>query len=362
MSYAAELTPEAAAAKIIKEKSGIYFFYGEEDYLKKRTVERILKECVGENTAGFGYTDIDLTGSGTLEDMAEELMTPPMMCDVKVITVTGFEAEKDSAKTFSAAADKVLSAAGTERKEKSYLLPEDAFPGTVLILVSRSSEFTAQKKTLATAAYKRFSGIFTPVEFKLQPESRLCEWIVKSLRRDGLSITPADASYLSDRCADSMYMIRTEMDKLSAVCRDSVTRADIDRYVSAAARDIPFALSNAVMKKDAGEMIRLIASEKAKKGEPIVLAAAMSSCVSDMLRIKYVSLTGLSAEKAAMRLKMNSYRAGLYYTAVRNVGERRLEDMALFCYDTELALKSTQQDPWILLDVLAFRMGGRQQT
>ena len=348
------MTPEAAAAKIIKEKCGVYYFYGEEDYLKRRTVERIVRECAGDDA--FGHTDIDLTGSGTADDIAAELMSPSMMCSCKVITVTGFDAEKDTAKAFTAVTDQVLSAAGIGVKEKSPSLSPGAFPDAVLILVSRASEFTAQKKALSTAAYKRFTQVFTPVAFRIQPEARLCDWIIKSLMRDGLSISRADAVYLSDRCVDSMYMLRTEMDKLAAVCRGTVTRADIDKYVSATTRDVPFALSNAVMKKNAGDMIRLLSEEKAKKGEPVVLSAAISACVFDMLRIKYASAQGLSADRAAQKLGMNSYRAGLYFSAVRGIGEKRLENMALRCYDTEIKLKSTQQDPWILLDVLALSM------
>lgn len=351
-----ELTPETAAAKIIKEKSGIYYFYGEEDYLKKRTVERIIRDCVGDDPGGFGKAEIDLTGSGILDDIAEELMSPPMMCGCKVITVTGFDAEKDSAKSFAAVTDQVLSAAGIDTKDKSPSVSSGSFPDTVLLLISRSSEFSAQKKTLSTAAYKRFSQVFAPVEFKLQPESRLCDWITRSLMRDGLSISRADAAYLSDRCADSMYMLRTEMDKLTAVCRDTVTREDIDRYVSAVSRDIPFALSNAVMKKNAGDMIKLLSEEKAKKGEPVVLAAAISACVFDMLKVKYISASGVTAERAAQRLQMNSYRAGLYYAAVRGISEEKLEKTALLCYETEIKLKSTQQDPWILLDALTLSM------
>lgn len=350
------LTPEAASAKIINEKTGIYYFYGEEDYLKRRTVERIVKECVGDD-AGFGRADIDLTGSGTLDDMTAELMSPSMMCENKVITVTGFDAEKDSAKTFTAAADCVLSAAGIDVKEKTPLVPADAFAGTVLILISRAPEFTAQKKTVSTAAYKRFCRVFTPVAFDIQPEARLCDWIIRSLRRDGLAINRADAVYLSDRCIDSMYMLRTEMDKLAAVCGETVTRADIDRYVTSAARDIPFALSNAVMKKNAGEMIRLLSAEKARKGEPVVLSAAISACVFDMLRVKYLADGGVSPDRAAQLLGMNSYRAGLYRTAVGSISAKRLEDMALMCYETEIKLKSTQQDPWVLLDVLALAAG-----
>ena len=349
------ISPDAAAARMIKEKSGIYYFYGEEDYLKRRTVERIVRECVGDDP-GFGRADIDLTGSGTLDDMAAELTSPPMMCPCKVITVTGFDAERDPAKTFASAADQVLAAAGIDQKEKSPKT-EGAFPDTVLILISRASEFRAQKKTLSGAAYRRFSSVFTPVAFDVQPEEKLCGWITKSLLRDGLSISRADAVYLSDRCIDSMYMLRTEMDKLAAVCKGAVTRADIDRYVTPAARDVPFALSNAVMKKDAGGMIRLLSEEKARKGEPVALSAAISSCVFDMLKIKYLKDAGLSPDAAAQRMGMNSYRAGLYYTAVGGISTRRLEDTALFCCETEIKLKSTMQDPWILLDLLALKAG-----
>ncbi len=350
------MTPEAAASVSVSEKRGLFWFYGEEDYLKKRTAERIIRGCLGDDPDGFGKAVIDLNGGGTVDDIASELMSPPMMCPCKVITAVGFDAEKDSAKTFSAVTDAVLSAAGISAKEKDPSFDAGAFPDTVLILVSRANEFSAQKKAFSTAAYKRFASVFSPVCFDIQPEQRLCDWIIKSLARDGLSISRADAAYLSDRCLGSMYMLRTEMDKLTAVCGERVSRDDVDKYVSAAARDVPFALSNAVMKKDPAGLVKLIASEKAKKGEPIALMAAISSCVSDMLKVKYLAAAGLSADTAAKKLQMNSYRAGLFYTAVRGVGVKKLEDTALACYETEIKLKSTQQDPWILLDVLSLGM------
>ena len=72
-----------------------------------------------------------------------------------------------------------------------------------------------------------------------------------------------------------------------------------------------------------------------------------------MLKMKTALMSGLSVTAAAKALGMNEYRARIVARSVENVPLSVIENAVLLAYRTDVALKRTQTDKWVLPDKLA---------
>ena len=87
--------------------------------------------------------------------------------------------------------------------------------------------------------------------------------------------------------------------------------------------------------------------------EPVSVIAKLGKIYSEMLKMKTALMSGLSVTAAAKALGMNEYRARIVARSVENVPLSVIENAVLLAYRTDVALKSTQTDKWVLLDKLA---------
>ena len=75
-----------------------------------------------------------------------------------------------------------------------------------------------------------------------------------------------------------------------------------------------------------------------------------------MLMIKTASEAALSASEIAKVMKMKDFRVTKYLSSIAKVPLSVIENAVRLAYETDLALKSTPQDPWLLLDTLAVKI------
>lgn len=83
------LNESALREKIKNEPLGIYLFYGEESYLKKIYIDKIVKKTVEEDFADFNYHIFE-GKEASFSEIYESVVAVPMMAETKCIIVKDF--------------------------------------------------------------------------------------------------------------------------------------------------------------------------------------------------------------------------------------------------------------------------------
>ncbi len=343
------LTPDALSDIVRSGKSETLVFFGEEDYLKTVWTERIAKAVMTAegfeifNRFGISFSD-EKSGLSSLTDA---LFASPMMQEHTLIEVCDLSSVAGKASSLDALAGALSGGSG------------DA----VVILNFRSDELDADYRFEQSALYKKLSPVAKFVKFDLLSEGKLTVWAKKLIsgKDKRLFLTDEGALALTNLCSGRMLAMLSETEKLAAYKNYAatgeatpITEEDVRTVcVQNAKDDVPFAMSNAAAKWNLREMLAVFESCRDMREEPVSVVAKLGKIYSEMLKMKTALMSGLSVTAAAKALGMNEYRARIVARSVENVPLSVIENAVLMAYRTDVALKSTQTDKWVLLDRLA---------
>lgn len=339
------LTPEAVGAEIKSDPSGVYVFFGDEDYLKDIYLERIKKAVMtAEGFDVFNYFAVSLSDERAgCEKLADALFASPVMQEKTLVTVRDL--------SLASGKSAVLDAICEMLAKKS----DDC----VVVLIFRSDELVSDYNLERSSAYKKLSSAGKLVKFDLLSDAKLFAWIKTLLAESKITISGEAAAVLTDMCSRRMLAVSAECAKLSAYCRvnpeiGEITPALVRQICTQNAKDeVPFEMSNAAAKWNLREMLTAFSSCRDRREEPITVTASLGKIYTDMLKMKTALLAGHTSSSAAKALGMNEYRARLVADSVQRVPLEVIESAVLLTYRTDVALKSTVTDKWVLLDELA---------
>lgn len=183
---------EAAFKKSLSRRAfeRVYYFHGEDDFLKERAVRDLVDAAVDPATRDF---NLDVRDAAELdaETLGSLLGTPPMMSERRAVVVRDVAALRKDAR---AALDDYLA---------------NPAPDLVLVLVAAASEKAKADKGLEahTAAY----------EFKPLSGERVPRWIMHHVETAlGATITPDAAELLQRAVGSELPELAAELDKLAS--------------------------------------------------------------------------------------------------------------------------------------------------
>lgn len=345
---ASVLTPDALPEIVKNGIAGAYVFFGDEDYLKTVWLDRIAKSVMTSegfeifNRFSVSFTD-EKSGAAKL---ADALFASPMMQEKTLVEVHDL--------AVSGARSSVID---TLCETLSHISPD-----TVAIVIFRSDELSFDYKIEQSPVYKKLSQVASVVEFDLLPDAKLVAWAKKLLAAKKITISDGAAGVLVDMCSRRMFSLLGETEKLAAYKKygdgsSSVTEEDVRTVCTQNAKDeLPFAMSDAASKWNLKEILSVFEMSRDQQEEPISVVSKLGRIYADMLKMKAALDGGMTVSSAAKALGMNEYRAGLVARSVQNVPVAVIENALLLTYETDIRLKSTQTDKWVLLDGLAAKI------
>lgn len=320
-----------------KGLSGVYFIWGGEEYLKRFYVNRAKKLTLGDDAEAAEWNSYEITatpGDARLADLEEAVYAVPFMGERTFIKYA-----------FSPAALKKA-----EEEQLLDICSQTDGEKTVLMLVAAADGFDAGKpqKNKPSAAYKFYSGFCKTVDITEQTPSELKKWIARRLSADSLTVDGAAAGLLLDRCSSDMFVLSGELDKLSAFALStgkSTVDSEMVMYVTSPYREEDgFALANALLDGDRRRALRVLHYSKQQREEAVRVMAQIVRAFCDMLAVAALVEEGADAQTVAARMKMHSYRAGLYVSAVRDRGAKRIAAALERCREADIQLKTTRLD------------------
>jgi DNA polymerase III subunit delta len=168
----------------------VYYFHGEDDFLKEQSVRELVAAAVDPSTRDFNL-DIRAAAELDAETLGSLLGTPPMMAERRVVVVRDVAALRKDAR---AVLDRYL---------------EDTAPDVTLILVAPAGEKAKVDKALEARA--------ATVEFAPLTGDRVPRWITHHVETVlGARITPEAAELLQQAAGNELAALAAELDKLAS--------------------------------------------------------------------------------------------------------------------------------------------------
>ena len=313
----------------------VYLIYGNEDYLKKYYSSAIIKKAVTD------FEDLNLhrfDSSVKVDDIIAAADAIPMMSDYSCVSVCDYN----------------FASADETEVEKLVDLISDMPEGCVLLLRLEQLSITPSKSAKAKKVFDAVKKYGALVELNLREEADLVRMVTKRAASRSVNLQPTGARYLIRVCGSDMTNLFSEVDKLcDFVGKDGIiTEKEIDALAVKTPDEKAYRLINAVCARDVERVYTMLADLAAQCVDSIAIIAALSSAYVDMYRAKVAESEGKNAEsigadfgygKNAFKLKYASQNA-------RKMSVFTLRKALNILRETDIALKSTQLDPRLLVD------------
>jgi DNA polymerase-3 subunit delta len=209
----------------------VYFFFGEDDYLKDARTRELVEVAVDPATRDF---NLELRRGNELdaETLDSLLSTPPMLAERRVVVVRDVDKLKKDARTLLL----------------RYL--ERPAPDTVLVLVAPAGAKT--DKPLADRS--------TAVEFAPLTGDRVPKWVAYHAETVlGRPITPDAVTLLVEAVGADLAQLAVELEKLASFATDTIDERAVTAVVGVRPGESLGTLLDAIAAKDAATALGLIA-------------------------------------------------------------------------------------------------------
>ncbi len=296
---------------------------GEETFLIENIAATLTEVLIAP-----GAADLDrvlLTGAGrggqiSLEQIRSEVMTPPFLSTRKLVIVR--------------ASNWFVAGAATTDGLVALI---QALPDSVCLLFMEEKIDRRLKKLVQAIESQGLLALFD----RAQPRV-LQQWVEGLCRQQGLTIDPAAAASLIDRCEGSMQVLDQELKKLFLTCQATAcTHIDLDLIEAVSLPDLHgtiFHMTDALSAGRVSDALRLTDTLIAQK-QPVQLILFMLTRHFRQL----ICAADLKAKEAiGSRLKLPPFVAARLASQAAGLPIERLESLYALCFETDVAIKSGQ--------------------
>lgn len=210
------VSPDALARALAGGKlGGVYFLFGEEEYLKEELATSLINAHLDPATRDFNFDQVR-GHETTPETLASIIATPPMMADWRVVVVRDAQALATSART-RAVIEEAL---------------ERNTPGLALILVA-----TLPDKAKAQI-YEKLKKQAVSVAFPLLNTADVPGWLMERARIDGYELQARAAQAMASAIGPELGVLLQELKKLYEFTRDrkQIKLEDVTQIVGSVPR------------------------------------------------------------------------------------------------------------------------------
>ena len=343
--------------KCIKENtmSGVYLFWGAEEYTKDFYADKIRKLVKGSPLPEFNNVifDAETSTPGDLEEAADAL---PYLWEQKVIEIRNLTPGKVSADDGEAYA-RILST-----------LPDYL---TVLILM-RSGDYnggTSQntKKSDKDKEKEKRNGFKTllsaveeyglVVEFQTEKGDKLCHWVERHFASRHVKISHSLSSFLVSYCGSDMYTLQGEIQKLCDAYQGTpLTEQDVKTYCSANESHVFFDVASCMVRGDLAGARRILSSLRMTPDDVTMAMGFLASNYRQMALVKSGMDHGKSASQIAAEHKISSWKVSKVVSSLQNIDSATLHRAIADIAEADLRMKTRRGDSVAALELLVYRI------
>lgn len=307
----------------------MYLVFGEQELLVNKMIDKLAKS---ELTEIDDFNLVVFDGYKTpLHEVVNDASTLPFMADKKVVVIknsyflTGESPKLDFEQSFD--------------ELERYL--ENPNEGVSVIFSVISPKLDDKKEIVKKIKEKSKIYALDSVNKKDMPR------VVKQMfDKQGVNITSDALSEFLSRCGEDMYLINSEIEKLSCYKKD-IDVNDIKLMVSKRIEDNVFEMIDAIFAKKLDKVFRIYYDLKINNNEPLTLISLVASQVRFLYQVMVLKDKGYSESNIANELSCHPYRAKLALEKVYRLNKMDLTSLLEELSDLDIQIKSGQIDRFV---------------
>lgn len=336
----AQITMLPKLKTAIRERSldRLYFFFGEEAFLRNHYLGQMKKILVDELTESFNYTKLtrETFDLQTLIDAVESL---PMMAESTFVVVDDIDLFK-------------LPESDRERLTELF---SDIPDYCTLVFTYEAVEWKPDKRLK-----KLWSAIDTNatiVEFAKQEQRDLINWVGRHFAANKKQIAPGLCNYLIDISGGTMTALAGEITKICAFSEaDTIVKADIDAVVEPVLDAIIFDITDCLSEGKFELALRKMQDVLKKQEEPLKILGTIGTHFRKISAARILRDNGKNAADLVSLFHMSEYAARRTMEAAKNFSPKFCAFAMELVMETDWALKTSKDSPERLMELLILQL------
>lgn len=307
----------------------MYLVFGEQELLINKMIDKLAKSEL-EVVDDFNLVVFD-SYKTPLYEIVNDASTLPFMADKKVVVVknsyflTGEAPKLDFEQSFN--------------ELEEYLDNENM--GTVLIFSVIASKLDDRKSIVKKIKEK--SKIYALDNINKKDLPRV---VRQMFDKQHINITTGALNEFISRCGEDMYLINSEIDKLSCY-KEDIDIEDIELMVSKKLEDNVFEMIDAIFSKKLDKVFSIYYDLKINNNEPLTLISLIASQVRFMYQVMVLKDRGYSETNIANELSCHPYRVKLSLEKVYRLNKMDLTSLLEELSNLDIKIKSGEIDRFV---------------
>ena len=315
----------------------IYFIYGHQLPVIKKTLKNLIKTCLN----GIEQDDFNVQKLSArlvpIQEIVFDAMSLPLGSEKKVLVVTE---------------PYFLS----NEKEKVSFDKEQDFDSLIKYLHNPSSA-TDLIFFLETREINTKNEVYKVLKekAKIMPQDVLTEEMLKNMGmgifvRKGATITQDALDELVVRCGDDVSKFTSEATKLS-LYKNEINIDDVRLMVSARLEDNAFNMCEALIQGKISKALKIYYDLRINKEEPVRLISLLASQFRFLTQVSYLLSKNMTFDAIASELKCHPFRVKKSSQSLVMISQKALRNILDELYKEDFAIKSGEKDPYLTFEL-----------
>lgn len=321
-----------------KSPRRLYFFHGEEVFLLHHYLEQLRKLLTDELTESFNSHKLTAENFD-IRDFADAVENLPMMAESTFVWVD----EIDIFKMNEADREKIID------------ILSDIPDYCTVVFTYETTPWKPDKrlKKLWDAVQK--NG--TIVEFPKQSQRDLIAWVTRHFGANGKRISTDLCAYLIDITGGTMTALAGEIGKICAYSgADTIVKSDIDAVTEPVLDAVVFQMTDLLGQNAYGPALAKLRTLLKMQQEPLLILGAIGAHFRRMGTARTLSDNGRQYGELMRLCAMSDYAARKTMSAATRFSSEFYAKAAQLILETDLAMKTSVDDPQRLLEVLVMQL------
>lgn len=310
----------------------VYLFVGEEDFLKEEILRKIAQALIDPSTQEFNY-DLLYGGETDAATAVDIAASYPMMAERRLVIFRDIQ--------------------NCSPKDRKVLLGYAAHPvqTTCLILIG-------PKVDLRKGFYKELSQAATAVVFWPLFDNQIPAWIRNRVHERGKQISPDALRVLQNCGGPNLRDLANEIDKLLIYMNDRkrIEKEDVEAVVGATKAHSVFDLAESVAEKRLDDSLQILHFLLESGESEVSIVWTLTRYFSTLAKVHQLNEKRVSADEIARRAKIRPFLVSTYLQQIRGLSAPQLERAFQLLLEADVNLKSSYQNPRLIMELLVYRL------
>lgn len=326
-------------ASIREKKLGrLYFFHGEEAFLRNHYLGQMKKLLIDELTESFNYHKLTKE-TFDLQSFADAVESLPMMADATFVVVDDID---------------IFKLPDSDREKLTSVFCDIPDYCTVVFLYE-SVEWKPDKRY--KKLWEAVDKFGTVVEFARQDQRELIHWVTRHFAANKKQITPDLCSYLIDITGGTMTALAGEISKISAYSEaDHIVKSDIDAVTEPVLDAVVFQMTDLMAAGKYPAALMKLQQLLKMQEEPIGILAMIGRQFRQIGTARTLLDNGKGVPDVMRLCGLRDYPAKKLLDTARRFSPRFCKRASELVLETDYGMKTSLDDPERLLELLVMQL------